>query len=433
MQVVQTFGNIVAAIVASERPIIARRTLNFGWRAQWVKYSLFPDRRLPPSRRYISRVSMEIVLRALEHPDRAAATSLFVPTEPLQAVGIAPYSVEAVSAYLTGTKCEGVFLDKALEEGASETECSYHRVFTGALESGLLPLPRFAVYTNLACDGNLITFPHLTRKFGVPSFLVDVPYEKSEDAVAQVADELREMCAFIEEMTGSHVEEDALSACIARERKADVAMREAVKLAAHRSVPSGVSEEMFPALVYHVMCGSEESLRYAELYLEDAEKAPETDSLRIVWMHLIPNMQPAVQAALSFSDDVHLTSCDIAYDTLRDDVDPARPFDAMARRMVYSPFNGPVSSRVERVLDIAEATDADGAVLFTQWGCKATIGAAPLIRKRLEEAGLPCLVLDGDGCDRKNASDGQTATRIEAFLEMLSARRAQGKGGGKAA
>ena len=33
------------------------------------------------------------------------------------------------------------------------------------------------------------------------------------------------------------------------------------------------------------------------------------------------------------------------------------------------------------------------------------------------------LLLDGDGCDRANASDGQTATRLEAFLEMLAAAR----------
>ena len=45
------------------------------------------------------------------------------------------------------------------------------------------------------------------------------------------------------------------------------------------------------------------------------------------------------------------------------------------------------------------------------------------MRSRLEEAGYPVLLLDGDGCDRANASDGQTATRLEAFLEMLAAAR----------
>lgn len=36
--------------------------------------------------------------------------------------------------------------------------------------------------------------------------------------------------------------------------------------------------------------------------------------------------------------------------------------------------------------------------------------------------GFPTLILNGDGCDRRNASDGQTATRLNAFLEMLEKR-----------
>ena len=34
-------------------------------------------------------------------------------------------------------------------------------------------------------------------------------------------------------------------------------------------------------------------------------------------------------------------------------------------------------------------------------------------------AGIPLLLLDGDGCDRSHGGEGQTATRLGAFLEML--------------
>ena len=37
----------------------------------------------------------------------------------------------------------------------------------------------------------------------------------------------------------------------------------------------------------------------------------------------------------------------------------------------------------------------------------------------LSEAGLPTLVLDGDGCDSRNVADGQMVTRVGAFLEQL--------------
>ena len=47
------------------------------------------------------------------------------------------------------------------------------------------------------------------------------------------------------------------------------------------------------------------------------------------------------------------------------------------------------------------------------------MGMALLARQMLSDAGLPTLVLDGDGCDSRNVADGQMVTRISAFLEQL--------------
>lgn len=47
------------------------------------------------------------------------------------------------------------------------------------------------------------------------------------------------------------------------------------------------------------------------------------------------------------------------------------------------------------------------------------------MQKRFEEAGLPCLVLDGDGVDPAHGGEGQTATRMGAFVEMLEKRKEQ--------
>lgn len=101
------------------------------------------------------------------------------------------------------------------------------------------------------------------------------------------------------------------------------------------------------------------------------------------------------------------------------DADPAKPYEAMAQRLVYSPFNGPVERRIQRALEMAKTVDADGMVWFCHWGCKMTLGGARLGKKAFEEAGLPTLLLDGDSCDRGFGGEGQAATRVEAFLEVL--------------
>ena len=104
---------------------------------------------------------------------------------------------------------------------------------------------------------------------------------------------------------------------------------------------------------------------------------------------------------------------------------PEDPYDAMARRVVYSAFNGPVERRIQRGIAAARQVKADGVVWFCHWGCKHTLGGAQLAKEQFEAAGLPCLVLDGDGCDRSHGGEGQLATRMDAFVEMLRAEKGE--------
>lgn len=102
-------------------------------------------------------------------------------------------------------------------------------------------------------------------------------------------------------------------------------------------------------------------------------------------------------------------------------MDPEHPYESMARRLVYSRWNSG-EKRVETALEAARSLHVDGVVCFCHWGCKQTMGLSAIFKRELDAAGFPTLILNGDGCDRRNASDGQTATRLNAFLEMLEKR-----------
>ena len=86
-----------------------------------------------------------------------------------------------------------------------------------------------------------------------------------------------------------------------------------------------------------------------------------------------------------------------------------------------------VSARFCPVM-LVEAIDnlvGNGAILFAHWGCKGTIGASSLIKSSLEKDGLPTMILDGDGCNPANTSDGQVSTRLQAFIEMLEKAKSE--------
>ena len=169
MSIIDKFGSIVGS-EALRDPEKARRLLLAGYRLQEARLWLASDKELPPAGRYAARVVMKNIIQALANPENAAMVSIFVPGELLTAARLTPYSVEALSCFMAGTKCEQSFLRKTEEEGFPETMCSYHRVFLGAALTGLLPKPKCMVYTNLACDGNMTTFPYLRDTYDIPGF-----------------------------------------------------------------------------------------------------------------------------------------------------------------------------------------------------------------------------------------------------------------------
>ena len=71
---------------------------------------------------------------------------------------------------------------------------------------------------------------------------------------------------------------------------------------------------------------------------------------------------------------------------------------------------------VERLTDHLRP---DAVIQFCHWGCKQSSGGSVLLKERLQKKGIPMLILDGDGIDRRNSHDGQIKTRLEAFLEMI--------------
>ena len=42
-----------------------------------------------------------------------------------------------------------------------------------------------------------------------------------------------------------------------------------------------------------------------------------------------------------------------------------------------------------------------------------------LLKEEMQKKGIPMLILDGDGIDKRNSHDGQIKTRLEAFLRNV--------------
>lgn len=417
MNVIDKFGTMVGNQAMTD-PEKARKLLLAGYRLQEKRLRFFPDKEIPPSGQYVAQVVMQNIIRSLAKPEQAAMVSIFVPGELVTAAGLTPYSVEAMSCFLAGTKCEQTFLRKTEEEGFPETMCSYHRVFLGAALAGILPKPKCMIYTNLACDGNMMTFPYLKDKFECPGFYIDVPYEKNRESVLYVADQLRKLKQFLEEVTGRKISEEKVERAVSNSRMAAANYKEQLALRRMHDPVTSLTNELYALFMCHLMAGSDTAVKYTEMLLEDVKKAPKGEGLSVIWMHIMPFLQEPVKEIFNYNKDMHIRACDFIADGFQE-MHAKDPYEALAEKMVYCIYNGSVSQRIKEAKKLAEITDVDGAVLFAHWGCKGTIGASSLIKHSLEETGLPTIILDGDGCNPANTSDGQVSTRLQAFVEML--------------
>jgi len=425
---VKKYGELVDRLIENH-PTAARRMLLTGYYAKRVQLQKFPLKGLSAARNDLAVTSMNAVIAPLRYPDRSALVSIFTPCELLQVYGIHPMLAEAMSSYITGTKAESGFIGYAQEKGLPETFCSYHKVLLGAILSDVIPKPRFILNTSLVCDANCLTFRKAAEYWHIPQFFIDVPYDDTEDNVAYVETQLRDFASWLEEETGIPLDEQKLKERVAAGGRSMAALARCQELKKDRYLSNDLTDEMYEVFANHVLLGTPEVERFAIQLEKDLKAAEPTKGIRILWMHTIPYYQEDLREMLNFSGRCQIIACDMNYDEYHE-ADPERPFTSMARRLVKDAFNGPAENRIARSLEMCRRLDIDGVVYFCHWGCKQTLSSAQNVRHAMEEAGYPTLILDGDGCDAGNTSNGQIRTRMEAFIEMLE-NSVRGAAGGR--
>ena len=417
-KIVEKFGDLVSAWVL-RNPEIARKLLTAGYFLNGRVNALFPGKGLARTYARMNAAVTRFICHSFRHPESTAMVNIFFPCEILYSLDLTPMFPEGLSVYMANTGCEQVFAEKAENNDVPETFCSYHKIMIGLAETGVLPRPMLIVNTTLACDANQLSFRRLAKFYQVPHVVVDVPYRINDEAVHYVTRQLRSFTTLLEDLCHRKLDEDRLLAIIERSRRSLENYREYLELRANCSLPTTMSGELFSLLATHVFLGAPEGEEFINALRKIAAKAGKNPGKkRILWLHTLPNWQGSLQAIFDQAKEREIVGCDMTYDTLIEQ-DPEKPYESMARRIVYNINNGGGERRINEAVKYAKKLKADGVLIFCHWGCKQTQGLSQLAKELLEREGFPTLILDGDGCDTRNVSDGQMITRVKAFLEQL--------------
>lgn len=389
-----------------------------GFRANKLRTKLLPKKGISKGYQKLEAMMMSFVADSLSHPDSYVWGNIFTPCEIISCFGFHTLSVECLSCYFSGYHLEDFFIDYAQNTGIAPTLCSYHKTFVGAIDSGAVPVPQYAVTTSLSCDGNLNTFRYLEKRKGVPFTFLDVPYRDDEASVDYLADQLRTFVQKFENLTGKRFDEEKLRNAIRIENETRKELVRFFKLQSEHYYPGELISHLYMMMGMHLLIGTQEFLDLIRFMIQDIENYPKFEGKKILWIHLLPFYQETLQSYFNASRKYQIIASDIILDSM-EEMDDRKPFHALAKKIIRNMYNGSYSHKADMVAELAGSLKPDAVIQFCHWGCKQSSGGSILLKEKMKDMQIPMLILDGDGIDRRNSHDGQIRTRLEAFLEML--------------
>ena len=359
---------------------------------------------------------------------RVAWCGVTAPFDLLNAMGVTSCFVEFIGAMLASTGAITPLLEEAERDGYASDTCGYHRSVVGAALKGLMPVPDFLVATTCPCSGGLATVENLARIFEKDLFVLQVPQESSDSSVRFLADQIRNMVAFVADHTGEPLLPEMLRESMEKANRAREIMIQVYRFAQQVPSPANGKDLRNFGIVMPLFFGTDAGVEIARAFREEFASRVEAkisgvpdERFRLMWIQNRIQFKHPLVRILEEECKASIV-VDELNDVTWDPVDPADPYTGLARRAISIPFNGEVDKRVKHLQHLARAYGIHGAINPCHWGCRQGTGARGLIEEGLKEVGVPVLNLEVDCVDTRNFAEGQLKTRLQAFIEMLESR-----------
>jgi predicted CoA-substrate-specific enzyme activase len=384
---------------------------------------------IPPWER-VQLKTTRMLLNTYRRSSLSVLCGFLVPSELLHLYGASPISTEFLAPMLAVTDRAQRALDITEAKGFSRDTCSFHRAALGSALDGYLPSYDVIVATSHLCDGQNKTLEEMARRLGSRYYLLDVPQERTPEAIDYLATQLRELEDGLAELRGGRAGLSDWERVLGLSNETREMMIRVSEMRKHPGCPLHGKTAFNMGLLSLLMMGTP-FLRdcYLDL-LRDLESGhgwdPDSERYRILWLLAYPyfngNFLPAMERQLGIravADELSRVHWD--------PLDPEAPHRSLARRMLSNPNLGPVQGRVDLVRQLVSEHQPDGVLHFSHWGCRQGCGGVRPIADELHRMGVPFLELHGDCIDGRQESEGQSWTRLEGFAELMQQLK---KGGG---
>ncbi len=367
-----------------------------------------------------------------------------VPVEILDAMDITSVFLENYATVIAAKRLASGFCAAGERMGFSQDVCGYARMLMGyVLARGEVPeapygglaKPDFLLVNSYSCDSRLGWFAAMSRALNIPLHVHDAPHQP--DGGCDLAHyalytelELRSLVAFLEEQTGTKLDQDRLRERLSLSRQTSDILFDINELRKAVPCPMG-SADMFTAVwpaLY--MAGTKECEDFYQRLRAEVEEriakgigvVPE-EKFRLMWsgIPLWYNM-----SLVNYVEDFGGVVVIEGFYRSRErrlppqDDDPIRDMALSSTRQRTWPQS--IVDSIDDLLEAIKEYKIDGVILSFNPSCRLSYIPQMELQKSLEDRGIPTLGLECDMADERTYSEGQVKTRLDAFVERLLAK-----------
>lgn len=389
----------------------------------------------------VQRFYWQSIYHAHKEGKKLIMLNLNGPVELVYAFGAVPFVIDALPPRMsTLAEFPQRYIDIA-EQHVSDSLCSYNKIDLGIILSGDIDKPDAFVYTMTPCDSARTAFVAIDGVLQIPSYCIDTPFRKDERGFQYIADQMKEVIAFLEQVTGNELDADKLTQVIDNSNKAAVLLEKITGL--RKRVPCPLpSRFVFMNGIFSSIIGSTELIEFLEAEYALGKDAVENnrggfageEKFRLALLQNMPYFSLSMIDWLEkeYGAVVVMGSFGVQQaHVIENTRDLNKILRGLARRMLEIPMvhaaSGPAEEWIKVVDEIASEYKINAAMFIGHVGCKHTWAAGKLIKDMVyNKYGIPILTLDVDAVDARYKSVDDTKAIVKEYMDtLIESRSAQ--------
>ncbi len=367
------------------------------------------------------------------------------PAELLRSFGFEVHFPENHGALLGATRTANDFIPEAAKLGYSNDICSYLTADIGSYLKKQTPLsehyglkgaptPDLIVYSTNQCREVQDWFTYFAKELNVPIVGIEPPRhldEVTKEVIGDVAQQYKNMIPACEKASGKKFDIDKFRETLRLSKEATELWKQVLCTA--KESPSPIS--FFDATIHMgpivVLRGTLIAKDYYAALLSELQENVRNrigflkkEKCRIYWdgMPIWGKLRPLSE--LFIQKNAAIVASTYCNSWVFDAFDEEQPFESSAKAYTEIFINRSEKAKEKILTELVHDFNIDGIIFHDAKTCFNNSNARFGMPQRLKESlGIQTLIIEGDLCDLRFYSEGQSITKIETFIEQIESSK----------